>query len=89
MVHLNTKDGLPTRYWGPFEQKFYSIHSFSNCEEADENGVCSHGTWHNSLLTIISTYMCKNHYKIWHAWVNRKYFNKTRTFLLKHFPKLR
>ena len=79
---------LPTRYKWVFRQEFYSIHSGGPCKESI-NGVCPHGMWSNVTLLKISNWFHDNHYGIWYKWANRKYFNRSRRFLLKVFPNLR
>jgi len=80
---------MKSRYWGPFRQEWYSICSAHMSQPTEGCDLCATGMWHNVLLTRIGSYFHNNHYKLWFWWANRRYFNKSRRFLEKTFPKLR
>ena len=92
----NGKVILPSRYWGPFKQEWYSL--CSGCSINDGGGPnskcprCSRGMWTGVVYHKISQFFYWHFYGVWYWWQNERPGFKnssTRKFLRKHFPNLR
>jgi hypothetical protein len=87
---------LPSRYWGPFKQEWYSL--CSGCSTYDGGGPdskcprCASGMWIGVVHHKISQFFYCHFYSVWYWWQNERpgfHNSRTRKFLRKHFPNLR
>jgi hypothetical protein len=90
-MNRNANNGLPTRYWGPFRQEFYSFSSKLRYDEEEyiRNGW---GTWYNVYWRKVDSYIHDHHKKLWLWYMNDApwvRFSKSHKSLLRAFPNLR